>query len=207
MPKLICLLSGGIDSPVAADIMLKKGFDVVLLHLYTSESKKSLVFVKKIVKQLELNSKKKLELYAGNQAQNQKIFASRCESRLMCILCKRMMYRIAEAFAKKIRAEGILTGENMGQVASQTLKNLSTLSRATKLPIIRPLLGMEKNDIINIAKEIGTYDISISAKSRCEFVPSKPETAASEAEVDVEESTLDMRQMIKDSLGSIERLL
>lgn len=203
MPKLICLISGGIDSPVAAHIMLKKKFDVIFLHLYTSEDKATLPFVKKIVKKLGKN----LELYAGDHTINQKIFTSNCESRLTCVLCKRMMYRIAEAFGKKHKIEGILTGENMGQVASQTLKNMSTLSKATKLPIVRPLLGMEKNDIIKIAKEIGTYGISISAKSRCAFVPNRPETAASEAGVDVEESTLDMDQMIKDSLDSIKKEL
>ena len=207
MQKLVCLLSGGIDSPVAAYLMLKKHFDVILLHLYVSEEKKSLETVKKLVKQLVKASGRKLELYVGDQTANQKIFLSQCESRLRCVLCKRMMYRIAEAFARDVKAGGILTGENLGQVASQTLKNLSTLSRATKLPIVRPLIGMEKNDIIKIAKDIGTYDISISIKSGCDFVPSKPETAASEAEVDVEESTLDMKKMVKNSLDSIEKIL
>ena len=207
MAKLVCLLSGGIDSPAAAYIMIKKGFDVVFLHLYTSREHKSLGTVKKIVRRLEKVTGRKLELYAGDQTVNQGIFKSQCESRLTCVLCKRMMYRTAEAFAKKVKAGGILTGENLGQVASQTLKNISTLSKATKLPVIRPLLAMEKNDIIKIAQETGTYDISISVKARCEFVPNKPETAAGEAEVAVEESTLDMEFMIKESISSVKKIL
>jgi thiamine biosynthesis protein ThiI len=95
-----------------------------------------------------------------------------------CIFCKRRMYRIATAYANKIGAKGIVTGESIGQVASQTLDNLVVLTDATTIPIYRPLIGFDKEETIRISRDIGTFDQSISPASGCKAVPTGPSTKA-----------------------------
>ncbi len=124
--------------------------------------------------------------------------------RLTCILCKRMMYRIAEKIADMVRAEGIVTGEAIGEQASQTLRNLRVLNSAVaKYPIHRPLLGFDKAETEQIARRIGTYEACIQEAKGCTAFPRKPVTMAKPQEVAQAEDTLDIEDMIERSVQTI----
>jgi len=110
------------------------------------------------------------------------------------------MFRVAMAVAEKENAQAVVTGESLGQVASQTLQNLMVVSGAIKFPILRPLIGFDKEDIIKIAREIGTYEISIQPSLCCTIVPKKPATSAKIEEVAKEEEKVDIEKMLKESL-------
>jgi len=198
--KLISLISGGIDSPVAAYLMLKQDAEVVAVHMKNSESE-NLEKIKLLVKQLEKSSGKNIKTYVVPHVGNQSEISKNCNRRFQCILCKRMMYHIAEEIAKKEKADAIVTGESIGQVASQTLQNLMVENSAVKIPVIRPLIGFDKNDTIKIAKEIGTYEISIKDDKRCSFVPDKPATMARIEQILEEEKKIDIKKMLKDAVG------
>ena len=148
--------------------------------------------VKRLVKKVKGG-----ELYVASHGEAMAKIVDRCESQLRCVLCKRMMYRSAEKLAKQVGAKAIVTGENLGQVASQTLANMAALDSATKLPVLRPLLTMEKNETIATARKINTYDISIEKSPSCPFVPKHPETQADRAEVESEELFLDLDKLVK----------
>ena len=117
------------------------------------------------------------------------------------------MYRIAEKIAQKEKCDFLITGENLGQVASQTLDNLKVLDDATKMIVLRPLLCNDKNDTIKIAKQIGTYDISIEHKDGCPFVPRKPLTKAKLEKVKAQEEKLNIQKMVDDSIKNAETAL
>ncbi|MDD4353968.1 MAG: 7-cyano-7-deazaguanine synthase [Candidatus Nanoarchaeia archaeon] len=181
--KAVCLLSGGIDSPVAAKLAINKDMEVIFLHAQISDKK---------LKITEL---------ANAVCKNPKIFyyehtgflkkaKEKCNNRYLCILCKRNMYKEAEKLAIKEGAEFIITGESIGQVASQTLKNIATLNYGIKIPILRPLIGLSKQEIINIAKEIGTYNLSIIDNPKCLFVPNQPCINAKIKDIIIEEEKL-----------------
>jgi len=125
--------------------------------------------------------------------------------RLTCILCKRMMYRIAEKIADMVRAEGIVTGEAIGEQASQTLRNLRVLNSAvTKYPIHRPLLGFDKTETEQIARKIGTYEASIQKAKGCTAFPRKPVTMAKSQKVAEAEEALDIERMAERSIKSLK---
>jgi thiamine biosynthesis protein ThiI len=116
--------------------------------------------------------------------------------RYTCILCKRMMYRVAEAVAKEVGAKGIVTGESLGQVASQTLENLFVLDNIASMPVYRPLIGFDKVEVEKIAREIGTFELSIMPAEGCRAVPSKPTTRARMELVRRLEEMLDSKNQI-----------
>jgi len=115
------------------------------------------------------------------------------------VLCKRLMYRTAETMAKKYGYEFLITGENIGQVASQTIENLAVIENAVKIPVLRPLLCNDKLETIKTAKEIGTFDISTIAGDCCRLVPRNPATKATQAEIEGEEIKLtDMDNLVAE---------
>ena len=130
-------------------------------------------------------------------------FDKNCDSKFICVFCKRTMLKLSEKLAKKIGAEVLINGDNLGQVASQTMQNLVTVSQATKLPIIRPLIGMDKQEIINIAREIGTYEISIEKALCCSAVPKKPSTACKPEKIKQEESKINIDKLISKSIEEV----
>jgi len=184
--KGVILISEGIDSPVAAYMMRKQGMRLVFLHMKNTPDPKEIFKVKKIVEQLDRRGK----IIIVDHMNTQTLISDRCNPRYQCILCKRAMYREAETLAKIEGAEYIITGENLGQVASQTLQNLRVLDSAIGLPVLRPLLGLDKNQIIDTAKEIGTYELSTIKSSTCSFVPGNPLTNARLDKVIFEEAKL-----------------
>lgn len=204
--KLISLLSGGIDSPVATYLMLQRGAEVVALYLdnrpFTDENTRLKVI--ELVNQLRGVTKKKIKLYIVQHGNNQKLFARNCNRHIGCILCRRMMLRIAEQIAQREHAQALITGDSLGQVASQTLQNLNVESQAVDLPIIRPLIGLDKLDIEGIAREIGTFEISIGPGLCCTIVPNKPSTNAELKRITDEEEKVNINQMLEESLDKLE---
>ena len=201
--KLVALISGGIDSPVASYIMSKMGADVILLHMdngiYAGEDVDKVV---KLSKRLEEVTGKKFPVYVLNHEVNQTMIKERCEHSYQCVMCKRTMQHVAREFAKKHGCSGIIMGDSLGQVASQTLRNIRAEGAGLDFPIVSPLIGMDKNEIIDIAKEIGTYDISIIQTGGCGVVPLKPITEARVDKVLELQSKLDFEKMVADCVES-----
>lgn len=209
--RFVSLISGGIDSPVATYLILKQGAEIIAVHMDVRFSTKKIdVPLSKVVKLVELlaeKSSKKIKLYNVPHGQTLKTIITKCPRHLTCILCRRIMYRVAEQIAKKENAKGIITGENLGQVASQTLDNIYVEDKAVKLPVHRPLIGFDKEETIKIAKEIGTYDISIQRGGCCDLFPQYPETHAKLKEIEDAERNLNIKGMVKDAIKDAKILI
>jgi len=172
--KLLLLISPGIDSPVAGYLMMKRGAKIIAVHMKHSDYGEEKV--KRILKVLSDYSPKEIELVVVDHYDILKDIVKKLkdikEERWTCVFCKYSMVKMAEDIARKKGALGIVTGDSLGQVASQTLNNLYIVSQATNLPIYRPLIGMDKNEIERIAREIGTYDVFVSSpEETCPFKP------------------------------------
>lgn len=200
--KAIALVSGGIDSPVAAHLMKNK-MPLKLLYFDNSPfaGKGSLERVKLLAKKLDFN-----ELLVMEHGPDLAEFMKNCDRKYMCVFCRRMMLRIAEAIAKKQGAQALVTGESLAQVASQTLQNLYVEDQAVQMPVIRPLIGFDKNEIIKIAKEIGTYDISIIPVICCSAVPSKPSTQARLEKILGEEEKININELLNNATKSLKKI-
>ncbi|MGB9829202.1 MAG: tRNA uracil 4-sulfurtransferase ThiI [Thermotoga caldifontis] len=170
--KLVLLLSPGIDSPVAGFLMLRRGASLVALHFDQGHSET----VKQMVNVLNDYSSEPIELIVVDHHEFFSPYVIELERmhkrEWTCVLCKVLMLKKAEQVAKQKSALGIVTGDNLGQVASQTLENLFLESSAVNVPIYRPLIGMDKDETVKIAKEIGTFDIFLkAARHSCPFRP------------------------------------
>jgi thiamine biosynthesis protein ThiI len=205
--RVVCLISSGIDSPLAAYKMMKRGLRVIFVHFhsYPSTSKKSIEKTIKLVKLLneyQFDSGLYLVPFIGIQ----KEIVNETLEKYRVILYRRMMLRVAEEIAKKIRAKALVTGESVGQVASQTLDNIFVIDKASGMPILRPLVGHDKQDIINEAEGIGSYKISIQPHEDCcsLFVPKHPETHASLDKIEEMEKFIDIDNLIKSSVKKME---
>ena len=196
--KGVALFSSGIDSAVAVYLMMKKEVDAVLVHCEMHD--KNTEKAKKLAKHLSDIFKKDIKLYLINQSETLKEISKNTNPRFTCNICKRMMYRLAEKIAEKEKADFIITGENLGQVASQTLDNLAANKTAVKMEIVRPLLSWDKQETMNLAKEIGTYEISIEKAPDCPFVPKHPATRAKIEQIENEESKLDINKLVENVL-------
>lgn len=201
--KAVCLLSGGIDSPVASQMMLKRGLRLIFAHFHSfpylnSSSQEKAKELAKILNQYQYNSK----LYLIPFGDIQKEIKLKVPAFYLVIMYRRLMFKIAEEIAKKENAKAVITGENLGQVASQTLENISVIEKAVDLPIFRPLLGLNKEEIINKAKELGTYEISIKPDQDCcsLFVPEHPETKGKISQIEKIESELDTKFLVSNTL-------
>jgi thiamine biosynthesis protein ThiI len=126
--------------------------------------------------------------------------------RFVCVCCKRMMYRLASALANQNHCQGLVTGENLGQVASQTLSNLQVLDEAVSLPVFRPLIGYEKLESIQLAKQIGTFRLSTAPVHGCTAVPSKPSTKAKLDIIKQFEEKLDIPYLLSRAYQGIKRI-
>ncbi len=178
--KVVCLISGGIDSPVAAYMMTMRGTETVLLHMdnrpYSDDT--GVEKVQDLRDRLELVTGRTIRLFIAPHGRNQEIISTACRKGFQCVLCKRTMLRAASLFAKRIGAEAVVTGDSLGQVASQTVQNIRAESLELEMPVLRPLIGLDKIEIENIANRIGTFDISIRTPSACTIVPKRPVTMA-----------------------------
>ncbi len=178
--KAIALISGGIDSIVAAYLVQRQGVEIIPVYCdnspFSGETAKKRAF--SVIKRLAVLSKKPLKAYVVPNGMTQIAILKNTPRRMTCIFCRRMMLRIAEKIAKKEKARAVITGEAMGQKASQTLTNMRVTTETIKLPILRPLLGLDKIEIERIAKEIGTFGLSIQPAVCCTITPEKPATSA-----------------------------
>jgi len=191
--RVACLLSGGIDSPVAAFRMMRRGCRVhfVHFHSYPILSHASQEKVRELAALLaRYQFQSKLSLVAFGEIQQQVVLSA--PPPLRVVIYRRLMMRIAERIARQVRAQALVTGEVVGQVASQTLENLSVIDRVVAMPVLRPLIGFDKEEITAEAQRLGTYPVSIIPDQDCctLFTPKHPATRARADEVEVAEQGL-----------------
>lgn len=202
--KGILLASSGIDSPVAGQIMKEKGIDVTALHFVMPRyvNPETTEVVKKLFSKIGIK-----EIILADHEKFIQEAIEKCNRRLICVLCKRMMFRVAERIAKQEKFDFIISGENLAQVASQTLTNMENISRSVDIEIVRPLLCLDKEEIITKAKEIGTFEISTGKMFGCLAVPEKPATMSSEEVILREETKLDIDMLVDEVLEGLERVI
>ncbi len=205
--KAVALLSGGIDSPVAAFMAMTRGLEVTAVHFHSvpKTSPQSIEKVKALAKKLTA-FQPKLKLYIIPVLPIQQAIARHTDSKLRLILLRRFMYMLATKIAEQESAKALITGDSLGQVASQTLENLMAISEVTGLFLFRPLIALDKKYIIEKAREIGTYDISIQPHDdACAlFTPKRPETKAKPDYVRKEWNRLDVEQLLKQAMQSVK---
>ena len=205
--RVACLMSGGIDSPVAAYRMMKRGAHVVFVHFHSHPfvSRASQDKAKELAELLtRYQYASRLFLVPFGEVQREVVLA--VPGPLRVIVYRRLMIRIAEVIARKVRAQALVTGEALGQVASQTLSNMTTVDAAAGMPILRPLVGMDKEEIVHQAQAIGTYETSIQPDEDCctLFMPKHPATASTVGEVEAAEATLNVPALIQRATDRME---
>lgn len=203
----LLLMSGGIDSPVAAFMMAKRGMtiDAIHFHSYPYTSQRALDKVKRLVKQLS-SYMGDINLHIVNLLPIQEEIVKNCPASEVTILVRRFMMRIAEIIAKKNEDMMLITGESLGQVASQTAEALVVTDSSVNIPVMRPLIAMDKVDIMDLAKEIGTYEISIEPYEDCctVFLPKHPVTKPKLNYIENSESALKVQELINSAAESAE---
>lgn len=206
----LLLLSGGIDSPVAGYMMAKRGMNIDCLHFhsypYTNlQAKEKVVDLANIMSQYTCGT----NLYTVSVTHIQEAIHEKCKAEFMVTLLRRFMYRIAERHALKVGAQCLITGESLGQVASQTIEGITSSNSVTEqLPVLRPLIGFDKNEIIDIAVKMGTYETSILPYEDCctVFLPDYPAIRPKLKDIEREEAKLDIEGLIAEAFESIEKI-
>ena len=203
--RVVCLLSGGIDSPVAAWRMMRRGCRVTFVHFHSypvlsRASQEKTRELAALLTQFQYDSRLLLIPFA--QVQQQVILS--VPPPLRVVLYRRLMMRIAEEVARRQRAGALVTGEVVGQVASQTLENMTRINEVVRLPVLRPLIGMDKDEITAEAQRLGTYPISIIPDQDCctLFTPKHPATKARRGEVERAEASLPLMDIIETAVGA-----
>jgi thiamine biosynthesis protein ThiI len=204
--RITCLLSGGYDSAVAAYHMMKRGAHLGFVHFYGGGAKpgESSVHVASALARQLTRYQFQTKLYRVPFEAIQREVVRAAPEGVRILLYRRMMLRIAEMFAGRDRALALVTGDSLGQVASQTLRNLVAVDAAAKIPVFRPLVGTDKMDILATARKIGTYDISSEPFHDCcpIFMPRSPELSASPQELADAEANLDIPELVMMGLRS-----
>ncbi len=197
--KAICLLSGGIDSPVAAYSMMRRGCKIVFTHFYQKNEKGNKI--EKIVKELNrYQNTSKLYMIPFQKAQREIIKYVPAKYRM--IAYRITMLKIAEQIARKENAKALVTGDNLGQVASQTIENMTIIHKSTNYPVFAPLIGMDKQEIIEVAKKIGTFNLSIMPYADCcsYMIAEHPSTKTEFNALKGLEKKMRMPKIVKDAL-------
>ena len=205
--KVACLLSGGIDSPVAAWRMMKRGCRVVFVHFhsYPILSRASQEKARELARLLtRFQYRSRLLLVPFGEIQQRVVLA--VAPPLRVVVYRRLMMRIAERIARLNRAQGLVTGEVVGQVASQTLENMATIGSVVSMPVLRPLVGMDKEEITAEAERLKTYPISIIPDQDCctLFTPKHPATRAKPREVERAEADLPIEEIVTQAVAAAE---
>ncbi|KPU26843.1 thiamine biosynthesis protein ThiI [Caloranaerobacter sp. TR13] len=205
--KALLLLSGGIDSPVAGFMIAKRGVSInaVHFHSYPFTSERAEEKVKKLASLLAEYCGK-MKLYSVNILPIQREINEKCPEDEMTIISRRFMMRIAERIAEKEGIDALITGESLGQVASQTIKSLNVTNSVVKRPVFRPLIGMDKVEITEIAMDIGTYETSILPYEDCctVFLPKHPVTRPKLEDIEKSEEALDIESLVEDAIEKME---
>ena len=198
--RVAALISGGFDSPVAAYRMMQRGCRIIFVHFHSVpyQDKTSQEKVRQLV-QLLTRHQFTSRLYMVPFGEIQRQIVAAVARPLRVVLYRRMMLRIAEAIARQEKAKALITGESLGQVASQTLDNMAVIQQAARLPILRPLVGMDKQEIIDQARRIGTFEVSsVPDQDCCQlFVPKHPATKARFIDVEEDETKLDVKDLLR----------
>lgn len=210
--KTMLMVSGGIDSIVAGYMAVKKGMTIEAIHFaappYTSD-----LAVQKVIDLLETiipyTEYQAINLHIIPFTEIQKAIYDNCREDYCITIMRRMMYRITEQVAKQLNALAILNGENVGQVASQTLESMATIEDVVRMPVIRPLATFDKQDIVDVSRKIGTYDISIRPYEDCctVFVPKHPQIKPSLKQAEIEENKFVFNEMINTAVEKRERIV
>jgi thiamine biosynthesis protein ThiI len=207
--RLTCLLSGGFDSAVAAYKMMKRGAHVSFVHFWAggaAAGESSIHVARRLVEQLTpWQGTAKLYLVPFEELQRE--IVGRADEKYRILLYRRLMLRIAQRIAMREKSKGIITGDSLGQVASQTLQNLQSVGAIARLPLYRPLIGDDKLEIQRIAAEIGTFDISAERFHDCcpVYLPKSPALFATEAMLDLAETSYDVEELVHRGLKSMAR--
>jgi thiamine biosynthesis protein ThiI len=205
--RVTCLLSGGIDSPVAAYRMMQRGCRVDFVHFHGTPytDRRSLDKARELATHLA-RFQRRSDLWAVPFGEIQAQIVARVPRTHRVVLYRRMMLRIAAALAARAGGRALVTGESLGQVSSQTIENMRCIGEATAMLVLRPLVGMDKSEIIAQAQRIGTFDVSIQPDQDCcsLFVPPHPTTRATPAEVAAAEAALDVEALVAAGLAGAE---
>ncbi|WP_353096688.1 tRNA uracil 4-sulfurtransferase ThiI [Tissierella praeacuta] len=205
--KGLLLLSGGIDSPVAGFLMAKRGVEIsaVHYHSYPFTSERAEEKVKELAAILSRYTGS-IKIYSVNLLDIQKEINAKCPEKEMTILSRRFMMRIAERIAEKQNLNALITGESLGQVASQTTEGISVTNSSVKLPVFRPLIGLDKIDIIEIARDIETFETSTLPFEDCctVFLPKHPVTKPKIEDIEKSEEALDVDYLIDKAIENME---
>ena len=205
--RVVALLSGGIDSPVAASRLLKRGCLLTFVHFHSmpfldGSSRGKAIELARLLTRYQYESR----LYLVPFGEIQREVVAGAPSPLRVVLYRRLMSRIAEGIARTERAKALVTGESLGQVASQTLDNLAVIEEAVSLPVLRPLIGSDKEEIVQQARRLGSYDISVQPDQDCcrFFVPRHPATFSTLEEVRAAEGHLPIDGLVRMGIDSAE---
>ena len=208
--KAVSLLSGGIDSPVASWMMAKRGVALEMVHFfsypYTSPEAKDKVLT---LAQLLTPWCGRLTVHVVPFTKIQEQLRLHCPEALFTLLMRRFMMRISERVAQRVGAHGLITGESLGQVASQTMEDMAVTGQVCTLPVFRPLVGMDKEEIVRTARKIGTFETSILPYEDCctVFTPRHPKTHPKLEEITEAEAALDIEALVEEAVQGIERVV
>ena len=208
--KAVSLLSGGIDSPVASWMMAKRGVALEMVHFfsypYTSPEAKEKVLT---LAQLLTPWCGRLTVHVVPFTKIQEQLRLHCPEALFTLLMRRFMMRISERVAQRVGAHGLITGESLGQVASQTMEAMAVTGQVCSLPVFRPLVGMDKEEIVRTARKIGTFETSILPYEDCctVFTPRHPKTHPKLEEITEAEAALDIEALVEEAVQGIERVV
>ena len=207
--KATLLLSGGIDSPVAGHMMAKRGIEINAINFfsypYTSDrAKEKVIELASILAQYT----SKINLYIVPFTEIQLAIRDNCPEEHLTLIMRRFMMKISERIARKTRSVALITGESAGQVASQTLSALDVTNSVVDMPVLRPLVGMDKEEIVVRARQIGTFETSILPYEDCctVFTPKHPSTNPKRRSVERSESVLDIDTLIEEALAGVEKI-
>ena len=205
--RAMSLLSGGIDSPVASWMVAKRGMELECIHFhsYPFTSEKSQEKVRDLA-QILAKYCGRVRLHKVNMLEIQKSIGLNCKDEEMTIISRRFMMRIAERVAESRHCDALITGESIGQVASQTIQGLTCTNASVSLPVFRPLIAMDKTEIIEVAQKIGTFETSILPEEDCctVFSPKKPVTKPKLDRIEKSENKLDVEKLIEDAISNME---
>jgi tRNA uracil 4-sulfurtransferase len=206
--RVICLISGGIDSPVAAWMMMKRGCTVRFVSFHSAPylGESSREKIKRLVRGLVRYQGGSI-LVSVPFAESQESIRDLCPEPYRTVLYRRMMQRIAERIAAREKAAALITGESLGQVASQTLENLTCIGAASSLPVLRPLLSFDKQETIEVARRIGTFETSIQPEPDCctVFQPTRPIIRGRIEQCEAAEAELDLEGLVERAVAGAER--
>ena len=207
--RAMCLLSGGIDSPVAAYMIAKRGVEMEAVHFF------SYPYTSQLAKDKVLELARLVTRYSGKMTVNivpftqiQEAIRDNCPEEYFTLVMRRFMMEIAQRIAREDGCGALVTGENLGQVASQTMEAMTVTGAVVELPIFMPLVGMDKEEIITIARKIGTLETSILPYEDCctVFTPKHPKTKPTLGQVQYAERNLDRQALIEEALAGVEKI-